>query len=162
VLRTALFSPCGRFRYLLSRRWDTGRGTVLWIMLNPSTADAERDDPTIRRCIGFSRLWGFGAMEAVNLFALRATDPRELGRADDPVGPLNDRHIADAAAGAAAVIAAWGAHPLAASRTGEVRPLLPGSVRCLGRTASGAPRHPLYTPSHARRIAFRGPTVTSV
>ena len=89
-------------------------------MLNPSTADAERDDPTIRRCIGFSRAWGFGGAEMVNLFALRSTDPGRLREAADPVGPGNVAHIADAARGATQVIAAWGAFPLAAEQGTEL------------------------------------------
>jgi len=136
--------------------------TVLWIMLNPSTANAERDDPTIRRCIGFSRAWGFGAMHAVNLFALRATDPAELARAPDPVGPETDRQIVESTAGADTIIAAWGAHTLARARAVEVLPLLAGPLRCLGVTASGAPRHPLYPPASTRRRPFRAAAVSTV
>jgi hypothetical protein len=158
VYGSALFSPCGRYRYLLGRRWGAGR-TVLWIMLNPSTADDQRDDPTIRRCIGFSRAWGFGAMRAVNLYALRATDPADLRAHPEPVGPDTDRHIARAAAGANIIVAAWGAFPLAKARAAPVLDLIARPVRCLGLTASGAPRHPLYVPRTAQPRAFAAPAL---
>jgi hypothetical protein len=124
-------------------------------MLNPSTADAERDDPTIRRCIGFSQAWGFGSAEIVNLFALRATDPGVLRVHADPVGPETDDHILSAAARAEVVIAAWGAFGFATSRAEHVLSLLSNKrLHCLGRTRSGAPRHPLYLPKGARRRPF--------
>jgi len=101
--RTATLSPCGRYRYRLGRRWAQHRLSLplLFVMLNPSTADAEQDDATIRRCTTFAVAHGFDAMEVVNLFAFRATDPADLWRAADPVGPDADRHIAEAAARAA-------------------------------------------------------------
>ncbi len=134
----------GPYRYLLWRRWADA-ASVLFVMLNPSTADALRDDPTIRRCLGYARAWGFGAVEVVNLFAWRATDPRELRRAGDPVGPGNDRVIAEAAARNHAVIAAWGLHGALLDRGSRVAALLaPFGARCLGATAAGMPRHPLY------------------
>src|SRR5881396_744410 len=109
VIGGATFSRDRRYRYRLWRRWDRSRAVVAFVMLNPSTADAMHDDPTIRRCIGFARNWGFGGVDVVNLFALRATDPRALRRAHDPVGPANDRHIASAGSRASLVILAWGA-----------------------------------------------------
>lgn len=135
----------GPYRYHLWRRWDAA-ASLLFVMLNPSTADAARDDPTIRRCVGFARAWGFGAVEVVNLFAWRATDPRELRRARDPVGPDNDRAILAAAARNQAIIAAWGNHGALGERDRQVAALLaPFGARCLGaRTSGGAPRHPLY------------------
>jgi hypothetical protein len=135
----------GPYRYLLWRRWADA-ASLLFVMLNPSTADAERDDPTIRRCIGFARAWGFGAVEVVNLFAWRATYPRELRRARDPIGPDNDRVILEAAARNQAIIAAWGNHGAFGERDRQVAALLaPFGARCLGaRTSGGAPRHPLY------------------
>src|SRR3989449_11540410 len=111
----ACFSRCGTYRYALWRRWAAGP-QVLFVMLNPSTADAQRDDPTIRRCIGFARRWGCGGIEVVNLFALRATDPRRLRYTRDPVGPENVAHLARAAGRASLVGAAWGADPAARSR----------------------------------------------
>src|SRR5262249_14212908 len=98
VRRAAVISDCGRYRYSLTRRWgDAAEPRALFVMLNPSTADAEQDDPTIRRCIGFAKAWGMGSLEVVNLYALRATDPAALLSAPDPIGPKNDTMITSAA-----------------------------------------------------------------
>ncbi len=142
----ALFSADGRYRYRLWRRWDPSRRVIAFCMLNPSTADAERDDPTIRRCIGFARAWGRGGVEVVNLFALRATDPISLRDSSDPVGSENDRAIAAAARRARAVVIAWGMHGMLGARDREVLALLSRRTRllCLGWTVQGQPRHPLY------------------
>ena len=107
LLRRAVLSECGSYRYALTREWADGK-CVAWLMLNPSTADADIDDPTIRRCIGFARQWGYGRLVVVNLFALRATDPRVLVRNADPVGSKNDFYIAKAMKEAQEVICAWG------------------------------------------------------
>lgn len=139
----AVFSPCGRYRYRLWRRWAPGGECILWVMLNPSAAGATEDDPTIRRCVGFSKVWGAHAMEVVNLFAWRATDPRELRLSEDPVGPANDEHILLASARAFRTIVAWGADPLAATRARAVYARL-NAPQALGLTKAGAPRHPLY------------------
>jgi hypothetical protein len=125
-------------------------------MLNPSTADASRDDATIRRCASFSRAWGFGAMVVVNLFALRATDPRRLREAADPVGPRNDGAIRGAAGGSDAVVAAWGRHGSLRGRDERVLDLLRDhDVRLLGVNADGSPRHPLYLPASTRTRPMR-------
>src|SRR5919204_4199606 len=108
-LRTR-FSECRTWRYSLTRGLDGSDGTVAFVGLNPSTADETTDDPTVRRCIGFAREWGFARVEVVNVYAFRARDPRELWRADDPVGPDNDRILAQVLDGAELVIAAWGMH----------------------------------------------------
>ncbi len=151
----ALFDRTRRYRYRLWRRWGAGR-PVVFVMLNPSTADAERDDPTIRRCAGFARAWGFGGMTVVNLFALRATDPARLRRARDPVGRDNDHHIAAAADVASLVVVAWGVHGALDRRDRAVLALLAGRrPRCLGTTRGGHPRHPLYLPSATRSRPFR-------
>lgn len=141
------------YRYTLHRVLDAGapRATCAFIMLNPSTADATRDDPTIRRCIGFARAWGFRHLRVVNLFALRSTDPRGLLAVPDPIGPHNDRHLARIVREAELVIAAWGvAAPirrLVAARAAAVRALLPDvALHSLRLTRSGAPAHPLYLP----------------
>jgi hypothetical protein len=117
-------------------------------MLNPSTADAEKLDATIRRCLRFSQAWGYGGMAVVNLFALRATKPRALYQSADPVGPENLRYVQEAAAGAGGVVAAWGAHGAYRGQGEVVRALLlagPGArTYHLGFTRGGEPRHPLY------------------
>jgi hypothetical protein len=137
----------GVYRYLLWRAWAPGR-RALFIMLNPSTATATEDDPTIRRCIGFARAWGFDGLEVANLFALRSTDPTALYAHADPVGPLNDTTIADAAKRAGRVVCAWGAHGKLMARGAAVLCALwdAGIVpMVLGLTAGLAqPRHPLY------------------
>lgn len=104
----------------------------------------------MRRCIGFARSWGYGGLEVVNLFAYRATDPRALRRAGDPVGPQNRRHIAAAIANARLVIAAWGADATARDAATRMGALSRRELRCLGLTRSGAPRHPLYVRATAR------------
>ena len=137
--------PRERYRYTLHREWNGGDcGVVCWVMLNPSTADAVRDDPTIRRCIGFSRRWGFNSLVVVNLFALRATDPNVLLLDANPVGPGNDDAIRHAAQEASLIVAAWGAHPamVRGRRDQRVRDLC-AALHCLGTTRGGHPRHPL-------------------
>ena len=146
----AVLSDCGRYRYRLDRRWGNGP-TMGFVMLNPSTADAEVDDPTIRRCIGFAKREGCGSLQVVNLFAFRATDPEELYAADDPVGPGNDNHVRYVLNRARIAVAAWGAHRLARD-PGDA--LAKGWRRmvCLGKTKAGAPRHPLYVRKDAPLI----------
>lgn len=155
----AVISDCGRYRYTLEREWLTGSGTCLFVMLNPSTADASEDDPTIRRCVRFAQGWGYGRLTVGNLFAFRATDPNQLLHAADPIGPENDRWLARLCDQAQRIVIAWGAHPKAQARA-EVamrhvidrhpykRPF------CLGATKSGAPRHPLYVPGDFEPIEF--------
>jgi hypothetical protein len=143
---TAVLSDCGTYRYRLTREWGDG-GRVVWVMLNPSTADADRDDATIRKIVKFSKAWGYGSLEVVNLFALRATHPVDLAKHLDPVGPDNDLHITGAVLGADLIIAAWGAsYPNRCSlRPHKVGKLLrERDVHVLGLTANGVPRHPLY------------------
>jgi hypothetical protein len=129
-------------------------------MLNPSTADATQDDPTIRRCIGFARAWGYGALEVVNLFACRATDPERLRRVPDPVGPENDRHILRAVRRASETVVAWGNRGVHLGRHDAVLRLLRRrrvAVHCLGRTQAGHPRHPLYLRTDAPLMPFEIP-----
>lgn len=145
--RDAVISDCGRYRYRLLRSWEAAKPRVLFIMLNPSTADTNIDDPTIRSCIRLARSWDYGGIEVVNLFAWRATDPNELGSASNPIGPDNDASIEDAAAHSDFTICAWGAHRMAGPRAQEVLKIIRrrhGLAHCLGVTKSGAPRHPLY------------------
>lgn len=142
-LRTAVVSDEGRYRYRLGREREGGTGTVAFIMLNPSTADGTKDDPTIRRCMGFAASWGHRRLDVVNLFAFRSTDPTVLKHETHFIGPANTEHIQSVLSAAEVRVAAWGAQPVAeeAART------ILGSrtdLTCLGTTKSGAPRHPLY------------------
>jgi hypothetical protein len=142
--RQTIFSPCRRYRYTLWREWDMFNPSyAMFIGLNPSTADEVKDDPTIRRCIGFAKEWGYGALCMTNIFAFRATDPRDMKAEPDPVGPNNDQWLAECAKNASIVIAAWGAHGKHQARDEKVLKLI-GNVNCLGITREGHPRHPLY------------------
>lgn len=163
VSATARFDAKRVYRYRLVRRWDSTRPAVAWIMLNPSTATATVDDPTIRRVVCFSRDWGFGSVDVVNLFAQRATHPGELRESPAPVGPGNDEAIVSAVSSADVVMAAWGNHgrlpnPVTGlSRAGEVLELIGNGVvplRCLGATRQHQPRHPLYMPAVSRPVEF--------
>jgi hypothetical protein len=143
----ATFSPCGVYRYTLWRAWEVGP-TVCWVMLNPSTADATKEDPTIRKCIGYARRWGFGAVAIVNLFALRSTNPRALYGHAAPVGPQNDAAIVECVRLSRLVVAAWGVHGEHCGRGDAVLDMLrlgvEAPVHCLGTTKDGHPKHPLY------------------
>ena len=152
----ATFSRDRRYRYRLWRCWDRSRPVVVFCMLNPSTADEQRDDPTIRRCIGFARDWGYGGLEVVNLFAFRATDPRDLRHVADPVGPQNDHHLALAARRATLVVTAWGAHAdvRRARRATQVLSGQRRSLAHLGFTKSRQPRHPLYLPRTLQPLGY--------
>lgn len=148
-------SPARTYRYLLTRIWDPSKAPAVFLMLNPSTADAMVDDATIRRLAGpngFARRMGAGGLAVVNLFALCSTDPRALRHHADPVGPLNDAFIRRATSGASTVVAAWGAAGVERGRSAQVTEALRRrgvALHCLGRTATGQPRHPLYLPSLA-------------
>lgn len=157
IERAATISPCERYRYMLSRKWAPGP-TVLWVMLNPSSADALKDDPTVLRCISFSRSWGAGRLEIVNLAAWRTSHPDELHDAELPIGPDNNATITMAAGLAMSepggrIVVAWGssmrfddlAPYFFRGRDQEVLKKLQafGDVYCLGATKTGAPIHPM-------------------
>lgn len=160
----------GAYRYRLWREWGDPLDRAVFIMLNPSSADAEDDDPTIRRCLGFAMAIGCGALDVVNLFAYRTPDPDVLLDAwshnADIVGPENDAHIGATVAtpvcyppgepvGRRVVICAWGAHPLVKHRAAEVLGLLRlARVQplCLRQTKDGHPGHPLFLPAALRPV----------
>ena len=150
----AEFDSTGTYRYSLCREWDSLGPAVAFVMLNPSTADAVKDDPTIRRCANFARSWGYGSLEVVNLFAYRASAPGRLRQATDPIGPANDRYLLDAADRADSLIVAWGVHGALMDRDLEVFGLLAGrrDIYCLGFTQAGQPRHPLYMRREAKPV----------
>lgn len=160
--RSALLSDCGLYRYSLDRVWGgQPEHRVVWLMLNPSTADAEVDDPTIRKCVGFSQRWGYDALRVVNLFAYRATNPADL------IGSLEagiDLYTKESDAvltsltEAEDVVVGWGAN---ASRWGERVRAVTGLIRtasttCLGLTSGGHPRHPLMLPYGTPRVRWGG------
>lgn len=134
----------GSYRYSLWREWDSDRPCLLWVLLNPSNADASKDDPTLRRCLAFSRSWSFGSLEIVNLYAWRSSVPQALVSAENPVGDHNDRYIQEAAQRAAKVVVAWGAYKPLRGRDRAVIALLAQPLWCLGTTRDGHPHHPLY------------------
>jgi hypothetical protein len=155
VTGRAWFSDCGTYRYALLRVVDLGldgldgkqERCLNVVMLNPSTADAVENDPTIRRCIGYARSWGYGELMVTNLFAFRATDPRDLKRADEPIGPENDAYIRKIAEAADLIVVAWGSHGTHRRRDEEVVRILAEvgkEPHCLALTATGQPVHPLY------------------
>lgn len=158
----AVFSPEQAYRYRLWRQWDPSLPWCLFIMLNPSTADERVLDPTVRKCVGYSKRWGYGGLMVGNIFAYRSTDPRGLYTFSEPVGPSNDRHLAEMTRLAAVVVCAWGNHGVYRDRGAAVMQMLrahyagmfPTMVACLGVTKTEQPRHPLYLPDHTPRIPY--------
>jgi hypothetical protein len=150
MTRSARFDPTGQYRYLLERQWGDAPRLAI-VMLNPSRADGRVDDPTVRRCMGLAQGWGFGAIAVVNLFAYRSPHPRLLRQVPNPVGPENDAVLGEVAAQAGNILLAWGNGGSLGERDRAVlRLLAPHRARlyCLGRNATGQPRHPLYAPRH--------------
>lgn len=168
--REAVISPCGLYRYRLTRDWSAGNlKSITYVMLNPSTADALVDDPTIRRCIGFALGWNFTRVDVVNLFAFRTPSPAamttqwELGV--DVVGPDTEKHLRWCSATCGAVVFAWGAYdpgpklrPLLQQRIEAVEAIFEGNHVCrIGElTKGGAPRHPLYLKATEQLAPWRG------
>lgn len=140
---TCIFSRDGRFRYTLNRTWGPG-SRVAFIGLNPSTADELEDDPTIRRCIGFAKSWGYGSLLMLNLFGLRSTDPKKLYTVNNPVGGANDFQIHRGFIRAQRIVAAWGVHGEYLGRGEEIRRQYHDRLWHLGLTKGGYPKHPLY------------------
>lgn len=143
------------YRYSLKREWSAN-ASIGFVMLNPSTADDIQDDATIRRCISFARTWGYGALEVVNLFAYRATHPRELLLVADPIGQENDLHLLHVQSRVETIVVAWGNWGSFQQRNKTVLSLLANhpAIYCLGLTRLGHPRHPLYVRGDTALIAF--------
>jgi len=149
----AKFSACRRWRYLLWRCWDASRPAANFLMLNPSTADEVRLDPSCTRARVYAERWGYGALVVTNLFGWRATDPGEMKRARDPVGRGNDAAILRAARESAIVVCAWGNHGAHLGRSAKVLKLLFServALHALKLNGEGAPAHPLYLPGSLR------------
>ena len=147
VSGTARFSEDGRYRYTLRRWWHGGGRTAVFVGLNPSKAGADRDDLTIRKCIGFATTWGCSEIFMLNLFALIATDPEELFSSLDPSGPENkywiDQTFALHSDPNNILVAAWGAHKMAETPGCKLEhELRPRKMVCLGKTKDGSPKHP--------------------
>jgi len=164
IFKSAEISECGKFRYTLIRKWNKSKSMLNWCMLNPSTANAEQDDPTVRKCIGFAKRLGYDGVRIVNLFALRATNPRELLGVSDPNGPRNDEILSELGLHRS-VIVGWGAS------IGRLHIQTPATWlmdvgrrqmalhpcdcwHCLGFTKSGEPRHPLMLPYSTPLLAW--------
>lgn len=141
--RKALFSPCQKYRYALWREWDTGSGQVLFVGLNPSVANEQKDDPTIRRCMGFAQSWGYRRLCVVNLYAYRDKSPKVLFQQKDPIGPENDQYLQQFISDSERIIVAWGNHALRSDRYLAVLKLI-AKPWCLQINKSGQPAHPLY------------------
>lgn len=144
---TAIYSPCERYRYVLTRTWDDAGKRALFVMLNPSTATEVQNDPTVERCERRARTLGFGAFRVCNVFAWRDTDPKAMRAAPDPVGPENDAAIVEGCAWADTIICAWGSHGEHLDRGRAVHRLMRATGRPLfhlGLTKAGHPKHPLY------------------
>lgn len=160
----AKFSECRRWRYTLWRRWsafDESERLAVWLCLNPSTASEHKNDPTVTRCIEFSKSWGHTGMVMLNLFAYRATDPREMKRFEEPIGSENDATIIEVCQYAATVICGWGNHGLFNDRASKVLSKLRRhkvKPHCLVITGKGQPQHPLYVKASTQPIPFSGRT----
>lgn len=154
----AQFSYCRKYRYVLWRRWKTQdyKKQVMFIGLNPSTADETKDDPTIRRCMHFSKDWGYEGLLMMNVFAYCETDPKLLKAAKDPIGPANDELLKSSLIQVELVVAAWGIH-CPTEREQQVCRLIGRTIHCLGRTKDGRPKHPLYLRANTRLEVFWDP-----
>jgi hypothetical protein len=154
---TVAFSKCRRYRYLLKRVWDDSKPLIVFAMLNPSTADEEKNDRTVARCIRFAQEWRFGGVIVVNLFAYRTPYPSEMRKVSDPIGAENDAFIKEACAGRV-VVAAWGkVDPAEQPRADAVTEILKGiasELCCLKYTKTWQPWHPLYVSGTTTRIPF--------
>ena len=139
----AVFSPDRLHRYGLWRLWDNNLPTVLFIGLNPSTADEFKNDPTIRRCIGYAKDWGYGGYIMGNIFAFRATDPDIMKAAKDPIGAENNEWLLRLHQEADLTIGAWGNYGKFMNRGKDVVAMIP-NLKCLKITGQGYPSHPLY------------------
>lgn len=159
----AVVSACGQYRYHLWRIWDAGLPVMVFVMQNPSTADATDDDPTIRRCVGFAKRDGFGGISVRNVFALRATDEREILTHPDPFGPENESHLLAARSVSlmTKLVVAWG------NRLGKKKSRHSDAYKqaacacsvayCLGVTKGGDPRHPLFVRADAPLVPWTAP-----
>lgn len=159
IEKGAEISECGKYRYRLWRVWDRSKPFVMFLMLNPSTADANVDDPTIRRCIGFAKSWGYGGIVVCNLFAYRATNPKELLNVCDPVGPENQQHLDECIQESEKVIFAWGNSLIVKKLFNKLGYLSMVKFKTskshfLVRSKDNTPMHPLYLKADLKPIPY--------
>lgn len=155
MIGSATFSNDKKYRYHLMREWDHKKDKVCFLMLNPSDAGAVESDPTITRCIGFAKDWGYGGLEVVNLFSLVSSDPAALYDSKNPIGDHNDRYILETANRCAEVIVAWGNIGEFNDRANQVLEFkFNKKFKCLKQNKSGSPGHPLYLSKNSKRILF--------
>ena len=153
----ATFSPCRRWRYLLWRRWDASKPVANFLMLNPSTADEVKLDPTCARARDYAERWGYGALIVTNVFAFRNTDPNRMKAVKDPIGKDNDAAIVRAAKESALVVCAWGNHGAFLDRSTEILRMMKATgiaLHALRVNANGEPAHPLYLPGKLKPISY--------
>lgn len=157
--RLTVFSQDRVYRYTLWREWplplieSAQGGYVMFIGLNPSTADETKDDPTIRKCVHYAKAWGYGALCMTNLFAYRATDPRKMKKHPTPVGADNDKWLKESARKAALIVAAWGRDGAHMKRDLAVEKLI-SNLQCLGQNGDGTPKHPLYLSNSLKPVDY--------
>lgn len=159
MTKGAIFDVTKQYRYSLWRIWDESKPKITYIMLNGSTADAENDDPTLRRCIGYAKAWGYGSLEIVNLFGYWTPLPSELKKSYDPVGPENDIYITKSVKDAEKVLVAWGSHGKFKRQNKHVLDLLEElciEPFCLGVSKDGNPKHPLYLKADLQPVRYCG------
>lgn len=153
MIKGAELSPCRRYRYALWRIWDESKPAVMFIGLNPSTADETTDDPTLIRCINFAKSWGYGGVYTANLFAYRATQPKELLKRKRVVGKDNNDWLQTLANKSDIIIAAWGNDGKYQNRAQRVKELI-RPLHYLKMNKSGEPAHPLYLKADLKPILF--------
>lgn len=149
----AILSEDREYRYVLWRIWDTSKPSVMFIGLNPSTADESIDDPTIRRCINYARSWGYGAIYMTNLFALRSSKPSELYNSKNPIGDENDKFLLNFQNKCDLVVACWGNHGSFMNRSSDIKELF-NQIKCFGTNQTGQPKHPLYLKKDVQLIPY--------
>ncbi len=150
---TAELSECRNYRYALWRTWDESKPIVMFIALNPSTADETNDDPTLTRCINFAKSWGYGGVCMANLFAFRATEPKDMKAVKDPIGSKNDAWLLKLVKDAELVVGAWGNDGSFIKRSKQIVELIP-QLHCLKVNKSGEPAHPLYLSAKLKPVVM--------
>lgn len=150
----AILSVDRKYRYVLTRTWDETLPNIMFVGLNPSTADETTDDPTIRRCINFAKSWGYGGLYMVNLFAYRSTNPNNIRIVDNPISDNNDSYISHYAKLSDKVVACWGNRGSYQKRSKEVTNLLE-EIYCFGQNKSGEPKHPFYLKKEISLIKYK-------